>query len=396
MKRKKTVGEHHVANVRVEGSNPFARSKNLSVQPHDVKPCIVASQLSYTRVQQTYAQAVKTGKAQYFWDRGIGFRVTPKGLVTWQVHLKGHRKAYRTLQEAEKDYIARKAPNLIPGGFLPVQATTLATPPRKAALDLSGAWETYIQERGEDSRYWRELDRRFKVHVLPSLQLTKQGIREALASKAGSPVAQRTLWEGLSPFLKWLVAHDYLPSNPMVDLIPPRVPKSRDRVLSDDELARVWNATFLMPLWGPFFRLLILTAQRRNEVSGMDYREIEVASATWTIPGSRTKNGKTHLVHLSLEAMAIINSKPQFIGRGVSGFSKAKAILDRYSGITNYRIHDFRRTAATGMARLGVDPGIVERVLNHYQGSVYQRFEYQPQRRTALELWGTHLSTISK
>jgi len=192
--------------------------------------------------------------------------------------------------------------------------------------------------------------------------------------------------------MKWLVACDYLPTNPMEGLIPPRVPKDRDRFLSPVELVKVWNACSAMTLWGPLIRLLILTAQRRSEVSGMAYSEVQ--GSLWTIPKERTKTGKAHLVHLAPMALQIINSRPEFIGRGVSGFSKAKARLDRLSGVDGWRLHDLRRTAATGMASLDIEPNIVERILNHYQGSVYQRFEYEIKRREALEIWERHLTTL--
>ena len=319
-------------------------------------------------------------KPLYVWDihhKGLGVRLTASG-YSFQIQVGGHRRSLG--QISLKEALGAFQATTLPGALLP------------AAGGASRAWETYIQERGAPSRYWRELDARFRKHVLPCLELTKQGIRDALATKADYPVAQRTLWEGLSPFLKWLVANDYLPSNPMPDLIPPRVPAQRDRVLTDMELRAIWCSCAVMPLWGDFYRLLILTAQRRNEVAGIQYSE--VLGNLWTIPGERTKNGKTHLVHLSSAAMELISSKPLFIGRGVSGYSKAKRKLDTLSGIDNYRIHDFRRTAATGMQRLGVEPHVVELILNHTNGSVYQRFEYLEARRAALELWAAHLKDI--
>lgn len=325
----------------------------------------------------------------YLWEQGLGARISSKGVVTYQVHLNNKRRAYATLTEAKQAWEA-------------LQATTLPAPsqiftsdaPRCPSVDIFDLWRVYIRERGNDTRFWRELDARFRKDVLPHLELSKKGIRDVLTSKREYPVAQRTLWEGLSPFMKWMVANDHLPHNPMDGLIPPRVPKSRDRVLADWELSAIWRACKDWSLWGPFFQLLLLTAQRRNEIAGMTYAEVR--DTAWTIPGSRTKNGREHIVHLSAPALEIINTKPEFIGRGVSGFSKAKARLDRLSGIDNYRIHDFRRTAATGMASLGVAPHIIERVLNHYQGSVYQRYEYISERAIAIERWSAHLTTIGR
>lgn len=344
-------------------------------------------------------RSLQSGKRiTYLWDthlRGFGVRVSPTS-VSYQIQRDGRRQAYSARNAVEARQRAFE-----------VLATPIPGAPQSAVLDLSRAWETYIQERGTDTRYWRELNDRFTKHVLPTLELTKNGIREALAKKSKTPAAKRTLWEGLSPFCKWLVANDYIQHNPMGDLIAPRVPASRDRTLTDQELARVWRACTIfdrhpntphyhqytrMELWGPIFQLLILTAQRRNEVSGLSYLEIE--GSEWTIPKERTKNGKTHLVHLAPAARQILNSNPPFIGRNVSGFSKALIHLKQISGINNFRIHDLRRTAATGMQRLGIPPHIVDRVLNHYQGDPYQRFQYVQERRQALEAWATFVLSL--
>lgn len=331
-----------------------------------------------------------TQEPLYVWDihlKGLGARVA-RGGITFQIHRNGRRRSLGQigLAKAREEFLATTLPA---NPARPLQPQIY--PP---SVDSNQAWRVYIESRGEDTRYWRELDARFKTHVLPGLELTKQGIRNVLATKATYPVAQRTLWEALGPFCKWLVSQDLISSNPMDGLLPPRVPKSRDRVLSDAELWAIWTACDRMPLWGPLFKLLLLTGQRRNEVAGMSYSE--VINGVWAIPQERTKNNKAHLVHLSAPALDIINTRPRFIGANVSGFSKAKIILDRLSGIDNYRIHDFRRTAATGMASLGIEPHIIERILNHYQGSVYQRFEYLEGRKVALELWAAHLTTLGK
>jgi integrase len=155
-----------------------------------------------------------------------------------------------------------------------------------------------------------------------------------------------------------------------------------------------------MPLWGPFFKLLMLTCQRRNEVAGIQYHEIE--KEEWTIPGTRTKNGKTHLVHLSGPALSIIEQKPVFISRNVSGFSKAKLSLDRLSGVgaqygSPWRVHDLRRTGATTLQKLGVLPEVIELILNHTPKGirgVYQRFSYAQERKEALGLLGLYLESL--
>lgn len=376
-----------------------------------------AAPLSYTRevnmqanitdrlIVQLEIRARQKQKAIYCWDlalRGFGVRIAPTGSVTYQIQKDGSRKAFQAQNSVEARNLALQA-------LLPLVATPIARDPRIGlygqiyprsveVLDLpalTGLWRRYLVSRGGKTRYWSDLDLRFRTHVLPKLELSKQGIRDVLATKDGYPVAQRTLWEGLSPFMKWLVSEDMIPSNPMDGIIPPRVPKSRDRVLSDREIRDFWRASEAMgPLWGPFLRLLLLTAQRRSEVAGMTWNEIDMPLSLWHIPPHRSKNGKGHIVHISPQAMDILKTNPIFIGRKVAGFSKAKAKLDAISGIQGIRLHDLRRTAATGMQSLGIPPHVIERVLNHYQGSPYQRFEYLEERKAALEAWGRHVATI--
>jgi integrase len=157
---------------------------------------------------------------------------------------------------------------------------------------------------------------------------------------------------------------------------------------------------------GPFngiVRLLILTGQRREEVAGMTWAELSGDFSTWTIPASRAKNGATHIVPLSAQAQDLLRNVPRF-GELVLGpfnsWAKAKAALDVKSRVTEWRLHDLRRTAATGLQRLGVRLEVTEQVLNHVSGSragivgVYQRHDFANEKRAALEAWGSHVEAI--
>lgn len=273
---------------------------------------------------------------------------------------------------------------------------------------LGPVLDTYFLRRkpkGVPSRYWDELEEKFSRHIVPALggrgrvlsTITKTDLRLLIEQKEdeGYPVAARTLYECLSTFFKWCLGRDIIVSNPMATYPPPRVPESRDRVLSESELKAVWRATYAMSLYGPFYRLLMLTCQRRNEVTWIKYSEID--GSTWTIPGRRTKNGKTHVVHLSQQAMDIVNSKPEFIERGLSGYSRAKSTLDRLSGVSDWRIHDLRRTGATKMQEFGVLPEVIELILNHKPKGVfgiYQRHKYSKERKDALDLLGLYYESL--
>jgi integrase len=158
----------------------------------------------------------------------------------------------------------------------------------------------------------------------------------------------------------WAVKRGTLTANPL-DALPVAPIVKRDRVLSDDELIALWRATTEGP--GPFngiIRMLLLTGQRREEVAGMTWDELSDDRSIWTIPGTRAKNGAAHIVPLSEPAQELLRTAVRldddlvFPGlRGTfNGFSKAKAALDKRSGVTGWRLHDLRRTTATGLQRL--------------------------------------------
>jgi integrase len=151
-----------------------------------------------------------------------------------------------------------------------------------------------------------------------------------------------------------------------------------------------------------------LTGQRREEVAQLTWDQVDVANQTWTVPTSRTKNGRRHIVHLSKEAIAVLMRTPE-PGRFVfsltgtkpfQSFSAAKRELDKLSSVSSWRLHDLRRTFVSGMARLGVAPHVADKVLNHQSGTisgvaaVYQRHEFLTERKDALGRWGAHVGRL--
>lgn len=220
----------------------------------------------------------------------------------------------------------------------------------------------------------------------------------------------------------WAQRRGSVPGNPFLAL--PVAPSNvqRDRVLTDPEAVGAWKAAEADTTpYGPIVRLLLLTGQRRDEVRGMDWSEISADLATWTVPGERTKNGQPSVVPLSAPAQAILRARLKILSSGKPGsaddyhprrglvfpgeggkvmfgnWSKSKAALDKAAGVTGWRIHDLRRTVATGLQRLGVRLEVTESVLNHVSGSrsgivgVYQRHDWKVEKRTALDGWAAHL-----
>jgi integrase len=245
-----------------------------------------------------------------------------------------------------------------------------------------------------------------------------EAIRRAvpgLERKRETPRAEatgRTLHARLSAFFSWCVDDMRIEINPCSKLKRPTPGKSRDRVLSDDELVAVWKACDqLQPQYGAVARLLILTGARLREIGHMPWRELSDDLATWVLPAKRAKNETELILTLPNLAHDIIRSSPRidgslFVftfegGQPVESFSRMKRELDALTGITEpWTLHDFRRTVATGLQRLGIKLEVTEAVLNHTSGSrggivgVYQRHDYADEKRVALERWAAHVEAM--
>lgn len=199
---------------------------------------------------------------------------------------------------------------------------------------------------------------------------------EVIARENG-PVAANRARSALSQCMSWAVASGLIPRNPLADTRAITVEKPRDRVLAHDEIATLWLETSRPGDFSTIIRLLLLTAQRREEVAAMRWSEIDLDRGIWELPGSRTKNGRPHLIPLSSQVGSILESlerrgqRELVFGTGRGGFSgwgQCKARLDRRSGLSGWRIHDLRRTAVTQMAEIGVQPHVIEAVVNHVSG----------------------------
>jgi len=225
----------------------------------------------------------------------------------------------------------------------------------------------------------------------------------------GAPSAANKLFKVVKTFFGWCEGRAILNISPAKGLPSPAREMARDRVLDDDELARIiWAARLLTGPYGSIVELLALTGQRREEVAQLSWDELDLSIQTWTLPASRTKNAKPHIVHLSKPAIVVLMRMPR-LGKFVfsvlgekpfRNFSGAKRELDRASGVSGWRLHDLRRTCVSGMARLGVPLHVADKVLNHQSGTisgvaaVYQRHEFLAERKDALERWGAHLARL--
>ena len=235
----------------------------------------------------------------------------------------------------------------------------------------------------------------------------------------------------------WAMRRNLVKENPFAKVAIEKRVKARDRVLSDPEVAEVWKEAGAQAYpFGPLIRLLLLTLQRKSEVAGMKWSEISQDLTTWTIPPERAKNGKAHIVHLAEPACDILRDLAQraealqaearekgeeiepsdyvftttgdgpavnvqkgrrTLERKIAKAREKEAENARRAPELDWRLHDFRRTGVSKMAELGIAPHIADKVLNHVSGTikgvaaVYQRFEFLPERKRALEVWAQHV-----
>jgi integrase len=229
----------------------------------------------------------------------------------------------------------------------------------------------------------------------------------------GTPTRANRALAAIKKLMNWCIDRGTVETSPVAHLKMPTKEVARERVLSADELRLCWHMAEAEGFpFAPCVQLLMLTGQRRGEVSGMRWSELDLDNAMWTIPAKRAKNGSTHIVPLSPLAMQIIRSVPRYLnsdfvftttGRtAISGFGRLKDRLDVAFGpdAEDWRIHDLRRTVATNMAMLRIQPQVIEAVLNHKSGivsgvaAIYNRHAYQDEKREALEKWSEKLSQI--
>jgi integrase len=229
----------------------------------------------------------------------------------------------------------------------------------------------------------------------------------AITREHGSVTAVRARTT-LSAFFVWAMTMGIVEANPVIGTIKPQDNQTRDRVLSDNELRAVWLACGDDD-FGRIVKLLILTGCRRSEIGDMTWAELDLERGLFTIPASRSKNGRTHTLPLTPTMVRIIKDVPRMAGRdqlfgqrshGFTRWHKSKAELDARSGVQGWVTHDTRRTVATKLADMGTQPHIIECILGHQGGfrsgvaSVYNKSPYTNEVRNTLLIWDDHVRTL--
>jgi integrase len=227
------------------------------------------------------------------------------------------------------------------------------------------------------------------------------------------PYLANRLHASLSKLFNWLCSRDVIPASPVVGVERPHKEQARDRVLTDTELIALWRACEGDSPAGQALRLLFLTGTRLTEVSDMRWSELSTDGDLWQLLPLRTKNGKAHALPLASQARHIVAAMPviddsDFVftinGRNsINGnWGKAKKRISIRAGIdpASWRLHDTRRTCASGMQRLGIRVEVIERALNHVSGvyrgvaGVYQRDPLADEVRSAFQRWADHVEAL--
>ena len=365
--------------------------------------------------------------------RGLGLRVRPDGSRTWLfLYRFGGSQRRITIGAASNDpsgWTLKKARSKARGYRVDVDNGKDPKAERDAkqeqarvadgAKTVLETLEAYLEARKPDMkpRSFEECERHLRKHWQPlhkhSLHLvTPEMVADQLKTienKSGS-VARNRARSTLSAMYGWAIIEHISkprPTNPVADTGKVQEGGGRARTLTDKELVAIWNKAPANG-YGAIVKLLMLTAQRREEIGALRWAEMEgqANEALIALPGERTKNSTPHNVPLSQMALDVLERVHRMNGRalvfgegagGYSGWSRSKDALDELCGVKDWTLHDLRRTAATRMADLGVQPHVIEAILNHISGhkagvaGIYNRSTYAAEKRAALDLWAGHI-----
>lgn len=370
------------------------------------------------------------------WDSeisGFGVRVYESGKKSFVLSYRqdGNKHLYTigqygkiTLEQA-KD-LARKRLGEVADGKDPLAIRKASR--KKNEWTVKKAFADFLKRYAKvHNSHWEESERIFKKDILPAIgkkpidEVKKEDIIKILdkvMERGSQTMANRTL-AAMRKFFNWCIERDLIKFSPAYKISPPARNISRDRVLSDMELKEIWEASLELGYpFGHLVRFLMLTAQRRGETLNMEWNQIDEDKKLWAIPRENTKTDRAHTIPLPDMAFEILKDCAYlgdfvFTSAGSRPFenvSRGKEELDKkikrhrkeqkIPAMPTWRLHDLRRTAASGMARLGVEPHIIEKVLNHVSGTfggvagVYNRYHYTKEIGDALALWESHLREI--
>jgi hypothetical protein len=357
---------------------------------------------------------------ELYWDadiRGLALQVTKRGHKSFVVSYRSHRVARRMLlQNCQTLDAARRAARVVLGKVAERQDPLAER--RREELTRANTFfsvaQLYLKQEGPALRSLKARRRMLDRHIFPRLgkipvdEIRRSDVAQLLADiseNTGAPMAGQVL-ATLRKIMNWHACRSDSFRTPIVPGLLKGKPASRERTLTDDVIRSVWKAAD--ELGTPFGRLtqyILLTGTRRCEAS--DLRRSEIDGNVWLIPASRYKTGKDHVIPLSRAAIEILDKLPK-IGPGdfvfttsgtrpISGFSRLKASFDEVCDVSNWTIHDLRRTSRTLMSRAKVPVDIAERCLGHTMETIretYDRYSYLDEKRLAFESLASLIARI--
>jgi integrase len=277
---------------------------------------------------------------------------------------------------------------------------------------LSITWTKATEEFIDDGRahlkertlldYRRMFDRHFRFGDLLVSEISSGEIQRRIDKLRDRPSERHHAFVVAGTFFRWAHRRYYVDSNPMERMSIRYHYRPRTRVLSDDEIRRVWHAAG-NDLFGSRVKLQLLTGQRGGEIASL--AQDMVRGDVVTLPSWLTKNKREHTFPLGTIAAEVIGglslpARGIYKPKAFENYQRMKARLDAASGVFDWRLHDLRRTFASGLAAQGVSLPAIERLLNHVSGSfagivgVYQHYNYMPEMRRAISLWETHIAEL--
>jgi integrase len=374
---------------------------------------------------------LQRGEADRIWFDdaipGFGIRVRDTGSRSWVFQYKIANKTRRLVigaatavklgraREIASEYHAKVKLGRDPASERRVQV-------QRASHTLGALVTRYLDQQRSELRpgSYREIVRHLErhaapLHPLPVDAVDQRVIAERLSAieKNSGPVTANRVRASLSAMFTWGMREGLVLANPVANTNK-REEKPRDRVLVDSELRAIWQAVGESQ-YGTIVKLLMLTGQRANEIAGLRWAEIDFDRGVISLPGNRTKNGRPHELPMSPQVRARLESRPRTEGRDLvfgngegpfSGFSRCKETLDNQIAdligrpLAAWVLHDMRRSVATGMAEIGIQPHVIEAVLNHISGhkggiaGIYNRAQYSAEKAQALARWDEHVASV--
>ncbi len=390
-----------------------------------------------------YCQTAKADEQTDYFDahtKGLALRVTPAGHKAWIFLFTSPKTSKRARMTfgtypatglAKARERAAKARGDVEAGKDP---RDVAEQERAGAMTVRGLVESYIEKHAKvNLRTGDAVERRLNKNVLPVIgdvkvaDLHRRDVNRVIDPIVGREalVEASRVFEDMRALFRWAVARGDIEHAPTEGMKKPTKPKVRERVLSDEEIRQVWfslpKAIERSKQVQRIVRLCLVTGQRVGEVAGLERAELDLKAKLWSLPGSRTKNGHPHTVPLSDMAVDIIKDAIADGGAGRFVFPSGDASLPPHAvattlrraqeptkarpkgrfGIDQWTAHDLRRTALTGMAKLGVAPIVLGHVANHRTTTkagvtlaVYMQHTYDREKREALDLWADRLPAI--